>query len=194
MNAYAPPMRVIDTVLNRSRFGDYHLSASLQNQGPDPVYEVGVRAVFFSEQGQWIETYTTTAVLPANFPGHFNPIEIITWIDTGDYPNASFDLQIISWTLTSGVSYWPLTVIDSHAIATGSEAVVEAVFRNQSPYPLAGVRTLTWELHQSTSFSYASVPGVIGIGETFTQTWVLWGVYESQLPGFKIEGQGVAAP
>lgn len=136
VNYVAPTVKVVETVLLRSRFGNYRLTANLQNQGTDAVYEVGVRTRFFDEQGQWIETYTNTTVLPANFAGQFNLIEVNTNIDAFYYPNAQVDTQVISWTLSSTIPYWPLTLIYSQIEENGSNANVLAVFRNDSPQSL----------------------------------------------------------
>jgi len=194
VNVYAPPMKIVDTAVGRMKYGGYVLEANLQNQGPDPVYDVSVRADFFTEQGQWLTAYTGTALLPATFPGHFNAVDFRTGIDDSLYPNIGFELRVISWTLERSAIYWPLTVIDFHAYASDTDVIVQAAFRNDSPYPLQDVRTLVWEVHQFNGLSSEHVTGAIGVGETFTQTWVLWNIYESRLPGIKIEGQGVAAP
>lgn len=193
VNDYAPPIKVVETVLSRSKSGNYFFAGNLQNQGPDTVYGVGVRVHFYDEHSQLLQTYTTTAVLPANFPGQYNPFYLSTPINTFDFPNAIVETQVISWTLTTSITYGQLTLVSSSVEGTGDPVRVQAVFRNDTPYTLTDLQPLVWELHLDF-YNASPLPASLPPGGSFEYTVDLYGVYGNLIPLIKIEGQGVAAP
>jgi len=193
VNYYTPPMKVVETVLSRSKTGNYYLTGNLQNQGPDTVYDVGVRVHLYDEQSQLLDIYTTTSILPANFPGQFNAFYHGTLINTFDFPNAYCVTEVISWTLDSSLVYGQLTLVSSQVEDIGSAARVQAVFRNDTPNSLMDLHPLIWELHQ---YDYESIPipSSLASGDSFDYTIDLWGVYGLLIPFIKIEGQGAVEP
>jgi hypothetical protein len=200
-NIYLPfvggvsPLQVTETGLTKSKYDSYwYITANLLNVSPRPIYEAVVQASA-TWDGQPYHVYTNTVDLPVTFPGQYNKFYVMT--DIQNYYFLDYEVELISWSTSGAVEYWPLSIVYSDTIYysyMGSDdyTIVNAELRNDSPRALTDVYVEAWKLGHT--YLYGSIyypPDPLLPGDTFTFTAKLvW----AAPPGIKLVGYGVAVP
>jgi hypothetical protein len=200
-NIYLPfvggvsPLQVTGTMWTKSKYDAYwSIAGNLLNVSARPIYDAVVQASV-TWDGQPYGVYTRTVDLPVTFPGQYNSFYIMT--DIYNLYFLDYEVELISWSTSSAVAYWPLSIVYSDTIyyycmGCDDYTIVNAELRNDSPRALTDVYVEAWRL--GGNYLYGSIyypPDPLLPGDTFTFTAKLWWTEPQQI---KMVGYGVAAP
>jgi hypothetical protein len=182
--ATRPPVHVNSVYQVPSRGGYTRAVGDIINTASYPVYDVTLAADFYAFSG-YQYTVTGTTALSVTFPGQLNPYHL-SW-EYGRGPTNFINVRVVSWSLTSTLTYQPLTVVST---ATAPFGKVFATLRNDSPYTLTDVRAVAWVGNQSSGIHAASLAGSVPPSATVMFTSTIQPASQT----FQIAAQGVVSP